>query len=205
MNVSKKFLYILLFGFIIVLGSSYADNVSATSSPVKSYTTNSNNFTTQPLCENNDCVGYNYIHIWIENWTAPASGYTFFNVTNSGNEWFRINFFDTTYVDKQYYFPIVPTGSNLGIKFQYGTTVNWEYVDSLGGTAPVGTINITSNGSYDVSSYGTAVVEVPNEENSQFMGVVIDSFWQYHVAFASASVGIIVIFLVYRIIKGRLR
>ena len=205
MNVPKKYvLFSLLFGFTIVLGFSSADNVSATSS-----ITHSVNITSTPqsipLCENNDCVDYNYVHIWVSGYTAPSSGYSLLNIVNSGNALITYNIYNVTQSQQQFYFAIPPASSSLTvIKFQ-GSTINYEYVDNLGAVVPTGTINITSNGSFDVSSYGTAVVNVPNEENSQFMGIVIDSFWQYHVAFASAIVGIIAIFLVYRIIKGRIR
>lgn len=44
-----------------------------------------------------------------------------------------------------------------------------------------------------------------HDENSHYVQVVMDSFWNYHTAFAGSVVALIAIFLVYRIIKGRLR
>ena len=38
-----------------------------------------------------------------------------------------------------------------------------------------------------------------------FVQLVIDAFWKYHTAFAGGAVAILAIFLVYRVIKGRLR
>ena len=45
----------------------------------------------------------------------------------------------------------------------------------------------------------------PDCETPPFVQIVVDAFWKYHVAFAAAVPAILVIFLVYRLIKGRLR
>ena len=43
------------------------------------------------------------------------------------------------------------------------------------------------------------------DENSHYVQAVMDSFWNYHTAFAGSVVALIAIFLVYRLLKGRLR
>lgn len=74
---------------------------------------------------------------------------------------------------------------------------------------PTGSMTITENGTYDVINYATASVNVPTQtvvsDLPPFVDTIMDSFWQYHVAFAAAIVPLIAIFLVYRLLKGRLR
>lgn len=90
-------------------------------------------------------------------------------------------------------------------------TISFDVVDTIGTACPTvsGSINITENGTFDVSSYASAIVNVPVEnvttELTPYSNLVVDSFWQYHKAFAGAVAGIIVIFLVYRLLKGRLK
>ena len=89
---------------------------------------------------------------------------------------------------------------------------DWELVvsfyDSMPGAA-TGSINISENGTFDVSNYSTAVVSVPQttvvSDITPYSNLVVDSFWQYHTAFAGSVVALIAIFLVYRLLKGRLR
>lgn len=38
-----------------------------------------------------------------------------------------------------------------------------------------------------------------------YVNVVIEAFWQYHIAFAQCAAALIAIFLVYRLLKGRLK
>ena len=73
-----------------------------------------------------------------------------------------------------------------------------------GGIIPSGSLSITSNGTYDVTNYASATVDIASDL-PPYSQLVVDSFWQYHTAFAGAVVAIIAIFLVYRLIKGRLR
>lgn len=104
------------------------------------------------------------------------------------------------------------TGIQIGVWRSNGSgTVTVSTSDNIGASCPTisGSINITENGTFDVSSYASAIVNVPVEnvttELTPYSNLVVDSFWQYHKAFAGAVAGIIVIFLVYRLLKGRLK
>lgn len=82
--------------------------------------------------------------------------------------------------------------------------VTYTLTSSVGIT-PTGSLTITSNGTFNVSSYAEAIIDVPYYDSPPFVQIVIDAFWQYHTYFAGAVVSLIAIFLVYRLIRGRLR
>lgn len=100
----------------------------------------------------------------------------------------------------------------------YGTRIP-NFTTSLYSLTPVSGLTMQSFPSYltslkvtftnSVSSCNCPEVEEPDcpdpEENSAFINVVLDAFWKYQKAFAGAIVAIIVIFIVYRLIKGVLR
>ena len=86
-------------------------------------------------------------------------------------------------------------------------TFEFQFTDSLSSAS--GNLPITQNGTFDISQYASVTVNVPQEnittELAPYSDLVVDSFWQYHKAFASAVAAIIVIFLVYRLLKSRLK
>lgn len=114
--------------------------------------------------------------------------------------------------------PTTPNNSYFSISGLYGTRVP-TFVDSYyeinnfvtGLSISSWSSNLSSLKITFTNSISSACPEPPEpdcpdpEENSQYMNVVLDSFWKYQKAFAGAVVAIIVIFIVYRLIKGILR
>ena len=206
MNVRKKpILFSVIFGFVICFGLITSNDVFA----VSDLTTvlNASNYTSYqnqalfPTCNDTQCLSqYHYLSLSYTGNVSTATNFVFKGLRGFND--LRV-YVDTVYkIDGS-------TSLEIPSMYIYGTQ---EYTFTLSENPPSqacpppsGSLTISANGTYDVSEYGSVDVNVPTGEDSRFMGVVIDSFWQYHVAFASACVGIIVIFLVYRLIKGRLR
>lgn len=215
MNVSKKYLFGFIFGFVVCFGLITCHDVSAIENYTLTFDSNST-WNTNTLV---DISNYNYITVTATG-SFPATNLStpqkrkIFSYTNGAftTEYLYPNYIQTKIVhcsdvpnynscDKM----AIITTAFSSIPDNESVSIVLSENPILGGDPPSGSLSISANGTYNVSNYASVDVNVPTGEDSRFMGIVIDSFWQYHVAFASACVGIIVIFLVYRIIKGRLR
>lgn len=65
----------------------------------------------------------------------------------------------------------------LGVADTYKPSEMSDAIDSIsgGGITPTGTINISSNGTHDVTQYATAAVAVPNSYSASDEGKVVDN------------------------------
>lgn len=184
MNIMKKFIVFilcLLFAFMFNNDTFAAENVSVTYNNGTTYVDWQDVF---PSCTT-DCLN-NYHYLLIENATF-IPGFRFrsdgSSVLNQGQ---LLNYRAGKLIME---LPYNGNSNNL-LEFYgsntFSSNVTFTLMESLPSNTP----------------------DCPpciQDENSHYVQVVMDSFWNYHTAFAGSVVALIVIFLVYRLIKGRLR
>ena len=88
----------------------------------------------------------------------------------------------------------IPSGSSF--------TITLSESPPGGGVIPTGTLDITSNGTYDVTNYASASVEV--EESSFIVQLFSKGFWGVATAIVTIVVPIIALFIVFRLVHDLL-
>lgn len=206
----KKLLFTLLaiFGFTLLFsGESFADSPS--------YTISSDPGTTVYLCSNTPglttvfsvpCTDYSYLNVELT--PTSASRLQLWYSTNK-------NFPLDSSVMSTFSIKIPSTLTQINLSSGYfvfsdGGSMTFSLSDTpIGSIVPTGSLSISENGTYDVTNYASAVVNIPTEtvvtDLPPYSALVVDSFWKYHVAIAGGLASIFAIFVVYRIIKSRLR
>lgn len=84
-------------------------------------------------------------------------------------------------------------------------TYTAELFNSSSGIIPSGTINISENGTFDVTNYASAVVDVPQTvegEGSFIVNLFKGGFWNVATAIVGLIVPVLALFLVFRLIHG---
>lgn len=202
--------YILAIFFVLTLCLVPVGRVSALSDQVYTVTSTGDlMFCANDISSVVDCTGYKYLLIETNfgvNIYNASSSLVYFINNNSTNTYLSLNspsvILDIDGFTRLRLFTIQGS-SNLpsGWSITYTLSESNPYAT---GITPEGNIDLSSNGTFDVTNYATATIDVPSDL-PPYSQLVVDSFWQYHTAFAGAIVAIIAIFLVYRLIKGRLR
>jgi len=182
----KKFLAII----ISILTLSFISLPAFADSPadIVYVIDSSNESTSYTLCDNSgsvSCSGYNYVFID-------------YNFTTTTNTYFNLAIDN---ISNRVYWP----------KVQYNQVYSLNNPSKVGyGVAQTGlqsgqTITITLSASQGCPACPTPEPCPEPVDAPYFVQLVIDAFWKYHIAFAGGAVAILAIFLVYRVIKGRLR
>lgn len=195
----KKFLFgllfVLTFGLFSFSDTFALDDVSKTFTVSSTY--ESNEIFSDALTRQ-----YQYLIVTFSNPTAVTSNSNHYPTGNIEFVYNRTRY----YLDKSsaltlYSLPLINT-NYINIKGVY-----WN--EAMNFATYLSDTDLTFTLTNNLPGYGTGCpqpepCEDP-EENSRYINVVIDAFWKYHIAFAGAAAGILAIFFVYRIIKGRLR
>ena len=209
----KKFGIILAILFVLAFGLLPSSGVYADESADVSVTLNSapsewsNVF---PTCTDTCLDNYDYLIISIN-----SPNYSF----SSTAPWFYIRYDGSN--QRQFTVSISSTYSVYTLPFNgspnnflqwrgnlpseiFNSGVTLTLTNSLGGIIPEGTLDVSTNGTYDVTNYASVNVNV-DSSLPPFVNIVVDAFWKYHVAFAAAIPAILAIFFIFRFIKGRVR
>lgn len=185
--IMKKFLAILI---TVCFGLFFQQNVFADSNPTVTFTGGtsvSNSVAWFPDCDATCFSQYSYLKISVP--TPLSSFYSNVRVSMVNTQIFVDSYISLSSSDSYYKLE----GNPISIKFSQNTTPPTTFIAEL------------------VSELGPQPEPCPEPEpcpdceTPPFVQIVVDAFWKYHVAFAAAVPAILVIFLVYRLIKGRLR
>ena len=183
-KITAILLAILCFSLCFVT-PSYAEGVQDIV-----YVVNAQNASTShDLCYGSACDGYNYLFI---DFSDTANGLYYFTMT------FNVN-------GTRYYAPYdllsgVYSLPSTRQRINYGAGNIGNYFSAF----PNATITLTLSENKGCPSCPSCP-ECEDCTRPPFIQMVIDSFWQYHVAIAATLPAILGIFFVYRLIKGRLR
>lgn len=190
---------------IFALTFLLSSNSYAVSDLVKTYD-NSFPYSSDVICSDS-CSSYKYLYVESNlpyNGSSPYLSASYGGITSA----FQLRALPVLYNFESYTgsdsFSYLEMKSINNIPSGVTITVTLSENNPAGGVTPEGSLSITSNGTYDVTNYASAVVNI-DSELPPYSELVVDSFWQYHTAFGGAVVAIIAIFLVYRVIRGRLR
>lgn len=201
-----KKLILALFG-ILTLGLVCGSNVFAESLPDKTFVLSASNINQNYSFCSGNCSGYNYLTISTNfdtndnirfSFNDGSTYYLNINPSRISSAVFSLNSFSSLQ-----YVPSAQTNAHLTGDHTITFTLSAQ-PSGCSGIVPDGSTTITSNGTYDVTSLSSVTVDVPINL-PPFVQIIIDAFWQYHVYFAGAVVSLIAIFLVYRLLRGRLR
>lgn len=188
--MKKYFKYILLLLFLPFIGLYFVKNASAISD--YTFTIDQTTTTSTLICSNDTsdnkplCSDYQYLKIDVNSFSqgelalqarfqSPATFFAFSSVNTS--------FSSVVY------------------------SLNSLYKIRVGGSS-----NLPSSYTIKLTFSENPFSDCPEPEpcpvcsdSSAFIQIIIDAFWKYHIAFAGIVVPLIAIFLVYRLLKGRLK
>lgn len=112
-----------------------------------------------------DCSDYSFLLVNFD--FPPSSSYTYYSqVYINGSSILRFNFLPNQFynINQDFYIPIPSSASSVSISSPNSNSgsLTYELLTSLSsGITPSGSITLTQNGTYDVTNYAEAVVDVP--------------------------------------------
>lgn len=199
------FVFSVIFSSFLV-SSSFAVDDSVFNVPSSSYfeLCSNTDFGTNDYANNKPC-GYSFIKV------EPSSGNLLTNLSwkctsPSRTQSILVGAYLNFFISHPYGFEGICSSFQIYVLSDRGGPVTVTLTNSLGFPAPSGSIDITENGTFDVSSYAQANVNVPSEEcsengactyNDKFDGVI-------KAIYTCGAVALVLYFFfcIYRIIIG---
>lgn len=196
----------LILSILTVLTLSFITNNNVSAASDLTYTINSSNCTTSHLIYDNSSDPYTYLYI-----TPTSDSYNglYSAISLRDNSNFRIyptNSFTTYYIGSFDYVNYMGTGNICNNYFPIypsdSFSITLTNTNPFGGVTPEGTLDVVSNGTYDVTNYASVDVQVV--ESSFIVQLFSQGFWGVATAIVSIIVPIIALFLVFRLVHDLL-